>query len=145
MTNVPPKIFMAAVLGIELCEAKDLTVGERAAELSLHAVEIVDLGGRKCQSFLLIVGVEIIDGANGFGRMVDGEKRFVQSVVDALQHRVVLLVGRGGEVLFNARNAVEIHVLRDLNGICAPRSYHFAAGSDEEPFHPIAFDRVASP
>ena len=94
--------LVTAVFRIELCEAKDLTVGEGATELALHTVEIVDLGGRKCQSFLLIVGVEIIDGANGFGRMVDGEKRFVQSVVDALQHRVVLLVGRGGEVLFNA-------------------------------------------
>ena len=133
--------LVTAVFRIELCEAKDLTVGEGATELALHTVEIVDLGGRKCQSFLLIVGIEIIDGANGFGRMVDGEKRFVQSVVDALQHRVVLLVGRGGKVLFNARNAVEIHVLRDLNGICAPWSYHFAAGSDEEPFHTIAFDR----
>ena len=133
--------FVTAVFRIELCEAKDLTVGERAAELSLHAVEIFDLGGRKRQSFLLIVGVEIVDGANGFGRMVDGEKRFVQSVVDALQHRVVLLLGCGGEVLFDARNAVEIHVLRDLNGICAPRGDHFAAGSDEEPVHPIAFDR----
>ena len=133
--------LVAAVLGVKLRETKDLTVGKGATELALHAVEIFDLGGRKCESFLLIVGVEIVDRANGFGRVVDGEKRVVQSVVNSLQHGVVLLLGRGGEVFFNARNAVEIHVLRDLNGICAPRSYHFAAGSDEEPFHPIAFDR----
>ena len=133
--------LVAAVLGVELRETKDLTVGEGATELALHTVEIFDLCGRKCESFLLIVGVEIVDRANGFGRVVDSEKRVVQSVVNSLQHGVVLLLGRGGEVFFNARNAVEIHVLRDLNGICAPRSYHFAAGSDEEPFHTIAFDR----
>ena len=33
-----------------------------------------------------------------------------------------------GEEFFNAQNAAEIHVLCDLNGICAPRRNHFSAG-----------------
>ena len=63
---------------------------------------------------------------------VNGEDVLVESIVEALQHRVVLGIGSAnGEVFLDARNALDGHVLRDFHRIRAPGGYHLAPGADE--------------
>ena len=126
--------FVAAVLGVDLREAKHLGVGEFPPELLLHAVEILYLGGREGETFLLVIGFEVFDVDDGRGRVVHGEDVLIQPVVEALQHGVAAVVagvlGHGEELLYT-RNAAEVHVLGDLHGIGAPRRYHFASRAGE--------------
>ena len=57
-----------------------------------------------------------------------GEELLIQPLVHALQHGVVVgvLVGYG-EVLFDAGNTAEAHVLGDFYGVGAPRGDHLTA------------------
>ena len=124
---------MAAVLGINLGKAENLGIGERASVLLLYLVQIADFLGRQCQAFLLVVGFQVVDIANGIGLYVDREHILVEPVVHALQHRVVVGIGRRhGEELFNTRNAAEAHILCNLNGIRAPWRNHFPTRTHEE-------------
>ncbi len=129
---------MAAVLGVNLCEAENLGVSERTAQLSLHLVKVLYLLGRKGKSLLLVVFLKILHVLDGLGLDVNGEDVLVQAVVHALQHRVVVGVhGVYGEVLLYTTNALEIHVLRNLNGICTPRGNHLAAWANEITGHAL--------
>ena len=49
--------FVTTVFGIELCKTENFTVSEFSVELLLYAMEIFDFGGRKCQTFLFVVGL----------------------------------------------------------------------------------------
>ena len=65
--------------------------------------------------------------------MVYREDVLTDTVVHALQHRVVFSVFRvNGKILFNTQNAVKTHVLSNLNGIRTPWSNHFATWPYEE-------------
>ena len=65
--------------------------------------------------------------------MVYREDVLTDTVVHALQHRVVFCVFRvNGKILFNTQNAVKTHVLSNLNGIRTPWSNHFATWPYEE-------------
>ena len=122
--------FVTTVFGIELCEAKDFTVGEFSVELLFYTMEIFHFGGRKSQTFLLVVGFEIINCADGIWSVADGEDILVKTFVKTLKHRVMICRSIFyGEEFFNAQNAAEIHILCDLNGIRTPRRNHFSAWS----------------
>ena len=120
--------LVSAVLGVDLCEAEDLRVGQPPAVLLLQSVQVFDLLGREGQSLLLVVFLQILHVLDGLRLDVDGEDGLVEAVVHALQHLVVLgvLVGHG-PVLLDAADAAEAHVLGDLHGVGRPRGDHFAA------------------
>ena len=123
--------FVSAVLRIELCKAEDFAIGEFSAELLFYSVEIFHFGRRECQTFLLIVSIEVFDSANGLWCVTDGEDVLMEPFIESLEHRVV--IGRSifhGEEFFDTQNAAEIHILCDLNGIRAPRGNHFTAGAN---------------
>ena len=62
-----------------------------------------------------------------------GKHFLVQPLVHALKHRVVICVLVGhGEVLLDADNAFEIHVLRNLYRIGAPWCNHLTTRTNEE-------------
>ena len=106
----------------------------------LHSVQVFYLGRREGQSFLLVISLEVFYVEDGGRLDVDGEDALVQSVIHALEHRVMFRVGRSyGKILLYTRNAVEIHVLRNLYGIGAPGSYHFAARTYEPAFQRFTF------
>ena len=135
--------LMTAVLRVDLCETKDLAVGQRTAYLLLHIVEILDFFGREGQTFLLVILFEVFYMFDGLGLMVHGEHILVQPVIHALKHGVVVSVFRTyGEVFLYTRNAVETHVLCNLYGICAPRSDHLTARSHEESVDAFALDKL---
>ncbi len=136
--------LVAAVLRVYLSEAEDLAVGELAPELVLHAVQIVDLGGREGKPLLLVIAVEVVNVHDGRGLYVHGEYALVEPVVHALQHRVMLGVGvLYGEILLYTRNAAKPHVLGNLHGIRAPRRDHLAARPDVPAFQPVALQRLS--
>ena len=60
--------------------------------------------------------------------MVYGKDFLIQTVVHALQHRVVFGILRTyGKVFLDTRNAAKTHVLCNLNGIRTPWRDHLAA------------------
>ena len=70
----------------------------------------------------------------------------VQPLVHTLQHRVVVCVLIFyGEVLFDAYDAVQPHILGDFYGVCTPRSNHLTARADEMSFQVVFTFGVASP
>ena len=80
---------------------------------------------------MLVVFLQIVHILDGLWLNVDGEDVLVQTVVHALQHRVVLGLFRlHGEVFLYTLDAAETHVLRDFHGIGRPRGHHFATGAD---------------
>ena len=130
--------LVTAVLGVDLRKAEHFGVGQFAAQLLLDVVQVVDFLGREGQTFLLVVAFQVVDIFNGSRLDVDGKDVLVQPLVHALQHGVVVgVLIFYGEVFLNARNAVEIHVLRNLNGICTPGGNHFATGA-----YKVAFQLV---
>ena len=132
---------MAAVLRVYLRESEYLGVGQWSVELCLDLVQILYLLGRKRESLLLVVFLKILHVLYRFRLVVHGEYVLVESVVHALQHRVVLSVlALDREELFYTRNAVKIHVLCNLYGIRTPRSDHLAARTHEVSFHRFALD-----
>ena len=75
---------------------------------------------------------------DGFRVVLHREDVLVEPLIHALQHGVVLnIFSAHGKIFFNTRNAVEIHVLCNLDGICAPRRYHLTAGPDEKSFDAV--------
>ena len=125
--------FVAAVLRVDLCETEDLRVGQRPAVLLLNLVQVLHLLGRECQSLLLVILLKIFDVLDGLGLDIHGEDVLVQSVVHALQHLVVLsILAANREILLDALNAFQSHVLGDFHGVRAPGSDHLAARTDKE-------------
>ena len=120
------KDLVAAMLGVDLSETEDLAVRERASVLLLYLVEVGDLLGREGESLLLVELLEVVHALDGLGVVVDGKDLLVQTVIHALEHGVVvgISVGHREELLYT-RNAAEVHILGNLNGICAPRRNHY--------------------
>ena len=130
---------MAAVLGVDLREAEHLAVGQLAAQLAAHLVQVGDLLSAQRQAFLLVVGLQVVDVDDRIRLLADGEYHLVQPVIDALQHRVVIRLGRAdGEVFLDAGDALQAHVLGDLDRVRAPRGNHLAARADEMSFHGLS-------
>ena len=133
--------LVAAVLGVDLREAKYLRVGERPAVLLLYLVEIFYFLRTQGQSFLLVVLLDVLNVLDGLRRVAHGEDVLVQPLIHALQHRVEVGVLRlHGEVLLYTRNALETHVLSNLNGICTPRCYHLTSRTHEESVQLLCVD-----
>ena len=119
-----------------MCKSEHLGVGELASQLSFHLVEVFDFLGREGQAFRFVVFLKVFDAHDGCGFDVYAEDVLVQPVVHALEHGVVLsLTAADGEILLDACNAFQSHVLGDFHGIGAPGCNHFAAGT-----HVPAFD-----
>ena len=75
---------------------------------------------------------------NRFRLPVGRKYVLVQPLVHTLQHRVVvciLIFHR--EILFDAGNAVQSHVLGDFHGVGTPGSNHLAARADEMSFQVV--------
>ena len=138
--------LVAAVFRVDLCEAEHLRVGQFSAQLSFHFMEVFDFLGREGQAFLLVVRIEVVNINDGCGLDVHGEDVLVESLVAALQHGVECALGiafcGGGEILFDTRNAVEIHVLRNLDGIRAPGGNHLTAWAYETALEAFAFKEL---
>ena len=120
------------MLGVDLCETEDLAIRERASVLLLYLVEVGDLLGREGEALLLVELLEVVHALDGLGVVVDGEDLLVQTVIHALEHRVVVGLGRiYGEILLYAADSLQGHVLRDLYRVGAPRRDHLAPGAYE--------------
>ena len=136
---------MAAVLRVNLGEAEYLRVGQRAAQLLLYRVQVVYLLGREGEALLLVVFLKVVDVLDGLGLVVYGEDALVKPLVHALQHGVVVGVGRAyGEVLLDARNAIEVHVLGNLHGVRAPGRHHLAAGAYEAAVYVVGLEQLGA-
>ena len=133
---------MTAVLRVDLCEAEDLRVRQRASVLLLQSVQVFDLLRAQGQAFLLVVFLQIFHMLDGLRLDVDREDVLVEAVVHALQHGVVvgILVGYG-EILLDAADALEAHVLGDLYGIGRPRGHHLAARAYEPSVEPVCIQQ----
>ena len=115
------------MLRIDLCKTEHLGVGQFSAKLSFHLVEILDFLWTQCQSFLLVVFLQVLDVENRSRLDVHRKNVLVKTFVHALKHRVVLSVlTRHREVFLNALNTLDCHVLRNFHSIRTPRSNHFA-------------------
>ena len=79
---------MSAVLGVDLGKAENLGVGQRPSVLFLHLVQIFYLFFRERETFLLVVGFQVVHILDGLRVMLHGENLLVQPVVHTLQHRV---------------------------------------------------------
>ena len=116
------------MLAVDLGKAEHLRVGEFASQLFFHVMEVTNLFGTERQTFLLIVGFKIFYILNGRGLVMNGEDVLVETVIEALKHRVVVgILACHGEILLYTRNAAETHILSNLYGIRTPRCDHFAA------------------
>ena len=72
--------------------------------------------------------------------MIDTENMLIKPVVHALEHAVVFsILVRYREIFFYTQNAIETHVLSNLNGICAPWGYHFTARAYKKAFELVLF------
>ena len=124
--------LVTAMLTIDLCKAKHFGVCQLATELLFYLMEIFNLFLAQCQSFFLVVSLEVLYHADRSRLDVDGKDVLVESVIQALKHGVMVgILACYGEVFLDASYALDVHVLRNLNGIRAPRGHHFAARSDE--------------
>ena len=81
--------FMTAVFRVYLCKTVHFAVGQPAFQLLAHFVEVRYFFIAQCQSFLLVVGLDILDINNRVRLFADREDVLVQTVVDTLQHRVM--------------------------------------------------------
>ena len=91
-------------------------------------MQILYLLGREGKAFLLVVFLQIVNVLDRFGLVVHSEHVLVYSLVHTLEHGVVVGISAGHrEELLYTRNAAEVHILGNLNGICAPRRNHFTA------------------
>ena len=132
---------MAAVLRVDLCEAVHLAVGEGAAYLLAYTFKIINFFLAECETFLVVVGVDVGDIFQRLRLAVDEKHVLVEVVVFVLQHRVeAVVVFLDWMELLNTRNAANAHVLSYFDGVGAPRSDHLAAWSEEEAFDCFSFD-----
>ena len=120
--------LVAAVFAVDLCKAEHFAVGELAAQLLFHVVEVGNLFGAECQPFLLVIGFQVLDVLDG-GRLDGrGEDVLVQTVVKPLQHGVVRCIRTiGREIFLDAFHTLDGHVLGDFHRIGAPWGNHFPA------------------
>ena len=103
-------------------------------------MQILNFFRRQRQTFLLVVFLKVVNVLDRLRLVVNSEDALVESVVHALQHRVVVgILAAYGEVFLYTRNAVQIHVLCNLNGICAPGCNHLAARAYEISAEAVVF------
>ena len=129
---------MTAVLGVDLRKTEYFGVRQRAPKIFFYLLEVVHFLFGKCQPFLLIVFLQVFDVYNRFRLPVGCKYILVQPLVHTLQHRVVVCVLIFyGEVLLDAYDAVQPHILGDFYGVCTPRSNHLTARADEMSFQVV--------
>ena len=127
--------FVAAVFGVDLCETKYFRVCQLPSEVLFYFLQVVHFFFRKSQTFFFVVHFEIFDIDDRLRLTVCCEYVLVESFVHALEHRVVVCVFvLNREVLLDAADAFEPHVLGDFYCVCTPGSDHFAAWADETAF-----------
>ena len=125
-----------------MCKAEYFAVCKRASQLFLDVVKIIYLLWRQRQSFLFVILLKVLDVLYGLRLYVYGEDVLVQTVVHTLQHRVVVsILGSYGEILLYTLNALDTHILGNLNGIGTPRCNHLAARTDEVSVHCLSFHK----
>jgi len=61
------------VLGVDLCEAEDLRVGERTTVLLLYGVQVFYFFRTQGEAFLLVELLDALHLLDGFRSMVHGE------------------------------------------------------------------------
>ena len=116
------------MLGVDLCKTENLGVGQLPAVFLFYLVQVGDFLWREGESFLLVVSLNVFHKLDRLWLAVHVEDVLVQSLIHALQHRIVLGIFRfHGEIFLDTRNAFQTHVLRDFHSIGTPRSYHFAS------------------
>ena len=125
--------LMATVLRVDLCETEDLTVGKRALQLLLDLMQVFNLLRTKCQTFLFVVFLQVLHVFDRLWLDVHGEDALVQTLIHALQHRIMVgILALHREIFLNARDALQVHVLCNLHSIGAPRGDHLTARSHKE-------------
>ena len=96
--------------------------------------------GAKRQPLFLVVFFDTFYVLDGLRLMIDGEDILVKTVVHALKHAIVFRIPvLYGEVFLYTQNAIETHILGNLNGIRTPWGYHFAARAYKEAFELFLF------
>ena len=124
--------LMTTMLAVDLCETEDLAVCQLAAQLPLNLVKVFYLFGGQSQAFLLIIFFQILNLLNGCRFDIDREDFLIKTFIKALEHWVIISIFiLNSPIFLNTFDAGERHVLRDLNGIGAPRGNHFPAGTYE--------------
>ena len=133
--------LVAAVLGVDLCEAIHLAVGKFAPNLCRYAFQVFHLLTAQGQTFLLVVGLNVVDVFQRLGLAVHREHLLVEVLIAVLQHRVVRSLLRVHFLeLLDTDNTFDTHVLGDLDGIGAPRRDHLTARAYKMAFHRVFFD-----
>ena len=75
---------MAAVLRVDLCETKDLRVGQWATVLLLQSMQVLDFLWAQSQTFLLVIFLQIVHILDGLRLDVDCKDILIQAVIHAL-------------------------------------------------------------
>ena len=123
------------MLGVDLGESEDFRVGQQPAQVLFHLLQVFYFFLGEGESFLLVVSLQVLDVEDWLGLAVGCEYLLVQPLVHALQHGVVPGVFIcHGEILLDALDAFDAHVLGDFHGVCAPWRNHFASGAYETAF-----------
>ena len=126
--------LVAAMFRVDLGEAINLTIGQLPPDLLGNAVEVGNLLVAQCQTFLLVVGGNVVDMLHWLRLAVHGKDLLVQVMVHGLKHRIEWGVFRGYLMEFlDAPDAFDAHVLGNLHGIGTPWRNHLTSGADEEP------------
>ena len=100
------KYLVATMLGVDLCETKHLRVGQWTATVFLNLFEVVHLVFRECQTFTLVVGLQIVDMYDRLWLTVGSEHLLVKALVHTLQHRVMIgILVSHREIFLNAGDA----------------------------------------
>ena len=76
--------FVTAVLRVHLCKTVHFAVGQPAFQLLAYFVEVGYFFIAQCQSFLFVVGFDILDINNRVRLFTDREDVLVQTVIDTL-------------------------------------------------------------
>ena len=106
-------------------------------------MQVFDFLRTQCQTFRLVVFLQILHVLDRLRLDVHGEDALVQSFIHTLQHRVVVgILACHGEILLDARDTFQVHVLRNLYGIGTPRGDHLTAWSHKETLQLTAFQQL---
>ena len=134
--------FVSAMFRIDLCEAEHLRVGQRPAQLLFDSMQIFYFLWREGESFLFVIGFNLLDIADRFWFMIHRKDLLSQSVVHPLQHLVVCHVFViHWEIFLDAGYALHIHILSNLHSVRTPWCNHLASRTDEPTLYMVTFDK----
>ena len=129
------------MLRVDLGEAKYLRVRQRTAVLLLQSVQVFNLLGREGQTLLLVVLFQIVHILDGLRLDIDRKDVLIQTMIGALQHGVVGILWHlivscqlsivNWKVFLDTADALEAHVLGNLDGIGRPRGHHLTTRTYE--------------